>query len=155
MFKMRFFISILAFAALCLVACKDDLSPEEQLQEDIKLIQQYLSDKGLTATSTASGLHYTITKEGTGGHPTLQNTVTVKYKGYLLDGTVFDETTGTETATFPLTNLIKGWQEGIPLLKKGGKGTFLLPSALAYGPDGSGSIPANAPLVFEIELVNF
>ena len=155
MFKMRFFTTLLAFAALCLFACNKDLSPEEQLQKDIELIKQYLSDKALTASSTASGLHYIITKEGTGGQPTLQNTVTVKYKGYLLDGSVFDETTGTETATFPLTNLIKGWQEGIPLLKKGGKGTFLLPSALGYGPSGSGSIPANAPLVFEIELVNF
>lgn len=153
---MRFFTTLLAFALFSIIACNKDLSPEEQLQKDIEEIQKYLSDKGLTATTTDSGLHYIITQEGTGGHPTLQNTVTVKYKGYLLDGTVFDETTGAQTATFPLTNLIKGWQEGIPLLKKGGKGTFLLPSVLGYGPQGSsGSIPPNAPLVFEIELVNF
>lgn len=67
---------------------------------------------------------------------------------------IFDQTTGSPVS-FPLQNLIEGWQEGIPKLKKGGKGTFFIPSALGYGPYGSGDIPANAPLIFEIELVNF
>ena len=79
----------------------------------------------------------------------------MRYKGYLPDGTVFDQTPGTETATFPLAGLIRGWQEGIPLLKKGGKGTFFLPSVLGYGSSGSGSIGPNEVLIFEIELVNF
>lgn len=143
---------------LCFVlfSCKDNiLSPEEQFQEDIRIIQQYLVDNNLTADSTTAGLHYIITQEGSGGHPNQQSTVTVKYKGYLTDGTVFDETTGNETATFPLSNLIEGWQIGIPLLKKGGKGTFLLPSAIGYGPYGSGSIPPNTVLIFEIELIDF
>ncbi|MFN9955636.1 MAG: FKBP-type peptidyl-prolyl cis-trans isomerase, partial [bacterium] len=73
----------------------------------------------------------------------------------LLDGTIFDQTTGNQTATFPLANLIPGWQEGIPLLQKGGKGTFLLPSALGYGPNPVGPIPANSVLIFEIELIDF
>lgn len=151
---MRYLLSLFAACGLLFSACKD-LSPAEQLEKDIKKIQEYLSENSLTANSTDSGLHYIITQEGTGGHPNLQSNVTVKYKGYLLDGTVFDQTTGNQTATFPLANLISGWQECIPLLKKGGKGTFFLPSALGYGPSGSGSIPANAPLIFEIELVNF
>ncbi len=79
----------------------------------------------------------------------------VKYKGYLTDGTVFDQTTGSLSATFSLSGLIEGWQEGIPLLKKGGKGTFFLPSALGYGPSGAGSIPPNTVLIFEIELLDF
>lgn len=153
---MRYLTILSTLIALALISCKDDtLTPEEQLQEDLRIIKQYLTDNNLTADSTASGLHYFITSEGAGGHPNLQSTVTVKYKGYLTDGTVFDQTTGNETIKFLLSDLILGWQEGIPLLKKGGKGTFLLPSALGYGPGGSGSIPPNTVLIFDIELVDF
>ncbi len=153
---MRYLTLFLAFCGLFLFSCKDDsLSPEEQLQEDIRIIKQYLADHNLTADSTASGLRYIITQEGTGGHPGVQSTVTVKYKGYLTDGSVFDETTGGKSATFALTQVIAGWQEGIPLLKKGGKGTFLLPSYLGYGPSGSGPIPPNTVLIFEVDLINF
>jgi FKBP-type peptidyl-prolyl cis-trans isomerase len=118
-------------------------------------IEGYLTDNNLTATATPSGLYYNITQEGSGGHPNLQSTVTVKYKGYRLNGKVFDETIGNNTATFPLKNLILGWQEGIPLLKKGGKGTFFVPSNLGYGGQRIGDIPANSVLIFDIELVNF
>ena len=153
---MRYLTTFIAFLSLALFSCKDKtLTPEEQYYEDVKIIEQYLADNNLTADSTASGLRYIITKEGSGGHPNLQSTVTVKYKGYLTDGTVFDQTTGSETAKFPLSNLIPGWQECIPLLKKGGEGTFLLPSYLAYGPSGSGSIPPNTVLIFDIVLVDF
>ena len=127
----------------------------EQLREDIVQIEQYLKDKNLTAQFTASGLRYIITQEGTGGHPTLRSKVTVRYKGYLLSGSVFDQTSGSATVSLPLANLIPGWQEGIPLLKAGGKGTFLIPSALCYGPAGTSSIPPNTPLAFDVELVSF
>ena len=148
---MRTLVSISVFLSLfLLISCNKD-----HLKEDKEDIKTYLSDNNLTATETASGLHYIITKEGTGGSPTLQNTVTVRYKGYLLDGTVFDQTQGSTTATFPLANLIKGWQEGIPFLKKGGKGTFFVPSELGYGGQSQGNIPAWSVLIFEIELVNF
>ena len=118
-------------------------------------IENYLAENNLTATATPSGLYYIITKEGSGGHPNLQSTVTVKYKGYRLNGNVFDETVGNNTATFPLLNLIQGWQEGIPLLQKGGKGTFFVPAELGYGSQRVGDIPANSVLIFEIELVDF
>ena len=144
---MRYLILLLAISTLSTLSCKDE--------SDMEKIEGYLADNNLTATSTPSGLYYIITKEGTGGHPNLSSSVTVKYKGYRLNGEVFDETTGNNTATFPLTNLILGWQEGIPLLKKGGKGTFFSPSGLAYGPNGVAGIPANSVLIFEIELVNF
>ncbi len=153
---MRYLLSIATLSMLALFSCKDDtLTPEEQLQEDIRIIRQYLTDNNLTADSTASGLHYIITQAGFGDHPDQQDSVTVKYKGYLLDGSVFDQTDDGETAKFALSGLITGWQEGIPLLKKGGKGTFFLPSALGYGPYGSGPIPPNTVLIFDIELVDF
>jgi len=147
---------LFALCGLFFFSCDKGLTDEQQLQADIEKIKEYLADRNLTAESTASGLHYIITTEGTGVHPTINSTVTVNYVGKLLKNEkVFDQTTGTP-ATFPLKNLIQGWQEGIPFLKKAGKGTFFIPSALGYGPSGSGSaIPANAPLIFEIELVNF
>ncbi len=145
---------LLVLAALA--SCGDKtLSPEEQFVEDIRIIKQYLSDNNLTADSTTKGLHYIITNTGGGGNPNQQSSVKVKYKGYLTNGTVFDETTGDETITFPLTDLIEGWQIGIPLLQKGGKGTFLLPSAIGYGPYATGTIPSNSVLIFEIELIDF
>jgi FKBP-type peptidyl-prolyl cis-trans isomerase FkpA len=144
---MRYLILLLVISTLSTLSCKDE--------SDMEKIEGYLADNNLTATSTPSGLYYIITKEGTGGHPNLSSSVTVKYKGYRLNGEVFDETTGNNTATFPLTNLILGWQEGIPLLKKGGKGTFFCPSDLAYGSQRVGDIPANSVLIFEIELVDF
>ncbi len=152
---MRYLIMLLAFTGLTLFSCdKNRCNPDNNLS-DTERIEQYLADNNLTATSTASGLHYIITQEGTGGHPNINSTVTVRYKGYCLKGRVFDQTQGDETATFPLKNLIDGWIEGIPLLKKGGKGTFFVPSNIGYGPYETGDIPANSVLIFEIELVNF
>lgn len=150
---MRFLL--LSVFTLILFACEKGRTPEQQLQYEIEKIQEYLSDRNLTAQSTPSGLHYIITKEGTGGQPTINSTVKVNYVGKLMkDESIFDQTNGTPIS-FKLSNLIEGWQEGIPFLKRGGKGTFYIPSALGYGPYGSGSIPGNATLIFEIELVDF
>lgn len=142
-------------AGAMLFSCKkEDLSPEEQLAHDIKKIQDYLASKNLIAQSTASGLHYIIEVEGTGGNPTINDEVTVFYKGYYLDDKIFDQT-GTSPVTFPLANVILGWQEGIPLFKKGGKGKLFLPSYLAYGSNPPPGIPKNAVMIFDVELVNF
>ena len=143
------------FAALiclfCFTSCKKD-----QDEEDRELIEQYIADNGLNAQSLASGLYYVIDEAGSGGAPTTSNEVDVYYKGSLLNGTVFDET---DPQGNPLTILlgatIQGWQEGIPLFEKGGKGLLLIPSSLGYGSRAVGSIPANSVLIFEIELVDF
>jgi len=131
------------------------ITPEKQLAIDIEIIDNYLEDNNTEAQKTDSGIHYYFEEEGDGERPDKNSSVTVKYKGYFLDGTVFDQTTGDDTATFPLSGVIQGWQEGIPLFKKGGKGTLLIPSALAYGTIGNSSIPPNTVLAFDIELVDF
>ena len=102
-----------------------------------------------------SGLAYRITESGTGVHPTDANQVTVHYTGKLIDGTVFDSSLERgEPATFPVKGVVPGFSEAIKLLGKGGKGTFYLPSSLAYGDAGAGDqIPPGATLVFEIELL--
>lgn len=127
---------------------------ESTVDED-KAIQDYLTANDLTAEKTAEGLYYIITKEGTGDRANITSTVTVHYRGYLLDGSVFDSSYDrAEKSTFPLANVIQGWQLGIPKLKEGGSGKLLIPSKLAYGERGQPNsiIGANEPLVFDIEL---
>lgn len=155
---MQRLLFLLALVGVVLTACnKDDFDAVEQLEKDKVAIRQYLADKNLTADSTASGLYYITTKEGDGtAHPNLGSTVVVGYKGYRLDGFVFDQSQSGAPATFALANLIAGWREGIQLMKKNGRMTMFVPSYLAYGRYGAGAdIPANTPLIFEIELVDF
>lgn len=153
---MRASLLLLLAFSLSLSSCLKDLpTPEEQLAKDKEIIENYLKSKNLTAQSTASGLYYIIDQPGGGGHPTLQDTVTVEYKGYFTNGSVFDQTEAGKTATFPLNRVIQGWQEGIPLFQKGGKGTLLVPSGLGYGPYGQGPIGANTVIIFDVTLVDF
>ena len=108
------------------------------------------------ATKTDSGMVYCPMTEGEGTAPTLQSTVEVHYHGTLTDGTVFDSSVERgQTISFPLTGVIKGWQEGLQLMKEGGKATLVIPSDLAYGDAGSGDvIPPGATLRFEVELIS-
>ncbi|MGB1204277.1 MAG: FKBP-type peptidyl-prolyl cis-trans isomerase [Chitinophagales bacterium] len=146
--------SILIFDVELLDIIKS-VPPAEQLKIDTKKIEAYLTANKLEAEKTESGIHYIVTKKGTGKNPTIDNKVKVHYKGTLLDGTEFDSSyKRNKPAEFPLKGVVKGWQEGIPLLKEGGKGTLLIPSALAYGPQGRPSIPPNSVLIFEVELLN-
>lgn len=106
------------------------------------------------AVKTDSGLVYYPMTEGTGTQPTGSNTVEVHYHGTLIDGTVFDSSVDRgQTISFPLSGVIKGWQEGLAMMKEGGKATLVIPSDLAYGDAGSGDkIPPGATLRFEVEL---
>lgn len=129
-------------------ACTKDKTDDEKIKE-------YIATKGWTAQTTPEGVYYVIDSLGIGTtYPTANSTVTVKYKGYLLDGTVFDANQQ-NGITYPLFQLIQGWQVGIPKFKKTGRGKLLIPSALGYGSRATGAIPANSVLIFEIELVNF
>lgn len=135
------------------------LSPADQAKADADLILKYLKDNGLEgkAKSTATGIYYIIEKEGSGPNPTQQNTVKCHYKGTLLNGQEFDSSySRNQPLEFPLSAVIPGWQQGIPLLKKGGKGKLLIPSGLAYGQRAMGDkIPANSVLLFDVELLDF
>lgn len=106
-------------------------------------------------TTTKSGLQYEVLKEGTGKNPKATDTVTVHYVGTLIDGTKFDSSIDRKMpATFQLDGVIKGWTEGVQLMKEGAKYKFVIPSELAYGEAGRPGIPANSTLVFEVELIS-
>ena len=138
-------ISILLFTSC---SSSGDNSPfEPQTEADII---QYLQDNNLNAQKSSSGLYYIITTEGTGARPTSTSNVTISYKGYFLDGTVFDQNSSGYTTN--LNQVIDGWTEGIQLFKEGGKGTLIVPSDLGYGDSGRGIIPGGAVLIFDVKL---
>ena len=138
-------------------------------QEPVK-IKKYIDDNKLVGTTTASGLFYTITKPGEGDKPAVADTAEVLYTAKYLNGKVF-ETNIKEVAqknkTFNpmqqykairipvgVKGVIPGWDEGLMLLNKGAKATFVIPSKLAYGEQGYQIIPPFTPLVFDVELVS-
>jgi FKBP-type peptidyl-prolyl cis-trans isomerase FkpA len=120
--------------------------------DDLVGIDEYIAENNLTTQVTSSGLHYIIHNPGTAPYPTASSTVTIKYKGYLLNGDEFDSN---DNLTYPLSGFIVGWQQGLPLIGSGGSITLLLPPRLAYGSQGSGPIPPDASIGFDIELKSF
>jgi FKBP-type peptidyl-prolyl cis-trans isomerase len=105
--------------------------------------------------TTTSGLQYEVVKEGTGPKPSATDTVTVHYRGTLIDGTEFDNSyTRGEPATFPLNRVIPGWTEGVQLMSTGSKYKLYIPYQLGYGLNGQGPIPPGSVLVFEVELIS-
>ena len=104
--------------------------------------------------TTASGIQYEVITEGTGIKPLATDSVTVNYKGTLIDGTEFDNSyTRGEPITFPLNRVIPGWTEGLQLMSVGSKYKLFIPYTLAYGSNDQGPIPGGSALIFEVELL--
>lgn len=154
---------VFAVLVLLLAGCSEDniLSYEEQLKKDLKAIDTYLEKNGIVATEDISGLRIVVDQVGTGLFPVSTSKLTVKYKGLFLNGTVFDESRSDASGQLqpiqtPLSGLIEGWKIAFgTYIAKGGKATMYIPSGLAYGRAGRGSIPSNANLIFEVELIGF
>lgn len=140
-------IIFFGFALILLSACS-----KNQDKIDKELIESFVATNSLDAQSTDSGLFYVIDEPGTSEKPTISDEVTVKYRGTFLNGVEFDSN---NNISFPLSQVIKGWQEGIPLFGKGGKGMLIIPSDLGYGSNPPQGIPKNSVLVFDIELFDF
>ncbi len=146
--SIKYFSFLLLAVSMLFLSCSgDDEEPSTQLT-----VEQYVEQNNLTTQVTPSGLHYIIKEQGTAPNPEPTSTITINYEGYFLTGGTFDSG---NNVTFPLPNLIAGWKEGIRLIGTGGSITLLIPSQLAYGPSGRGSIPPNAALGFEIDLISF
>ncbi len=127
----------------------------ELQQKDASALEAYLKTQ-TGVQKTASGLNYIVVKTTNGKQATKNKKATVKYKGTLLDGTVFDESkpeNPTFTFEIGMGQVIPGWDEGVALMKEGEVYKFIIPSNIAYGPQGRGPIPAFASLVFDVELL--
>ena len=125
---------------------------KKKSDKDQQIIENYIEDNHIDAIKTASGLWYRINPQGTGVSPRLDDDVSVFYKGYQTDGEVFDQTTENKPMTVALNRTLKGWQEGLQMLKEGGTILLLIPSDLGYGDRSMGNVPPNSVLIFEVTL---
>jgi len=134
-------------------------------------IKKYIDDNKLKVTTTASGLNYVITKQGTGPLPVAGDTVVVNYTGRFLNGKAFETSVKSDAVKYKLPinpmnpykpirfpvgvqGMIQGWNEGFMLFNKGTTATMVIPSKLAYGEQGSQQMAPNTPLIFDVELVD-
>jgi FKBP-type peptidyl-prolyl cis-trans isomerase FkpA len=153
----KYLLLLSLFIAVGLSACKKSdtaaTNAANQAAIDDATIQAYIKAHNITATKDPSGLYYSIITPGTGPYPTPVSNVTVAYTGQTLDGNVFD----TKPSSYFALNgaVIKGWSIGVPHINAGGTILLLIPSALAYGTTGSGTIPANTVIMFTITLQGF
>jgi FKBP-type peptidyl-prolyl cis-trans isomerase FklB len=133
---------------------KQKAMAEKNATEGEKFLAENKKKEGVK--TTPSGLQYKVAKEGAGPQPKESDTVTVNYRGTLIDGTEFDSSYKRgEPATFPVTGVIKGWTEALLLMKVGSKYQLFIPPNLAYGERAMGpDISPNSTLIFEVELMS-
>jgi FKBP-type peptidyl-prolyl cis-trans isomerase FklB len=132
---------------------KQKAAGEKNAAEGAKFLEENKKKEGVK--TTASGLQYKVIKEGTGPQPKATDTVTVNYRGTLISGKEFDSSYKRgEPATFPLGGVIKGWTEGLQLMKPGSKYQLFVPPDLAYGERAVGpDLSPNSTLIFDVELL--
>jgi FKBP-type peptidyl-prolyl cis-trans isomerase FkpA len=153
--KKFYILTLLAGLCFAFAACKkaDTFDPAKQAAQDDADIQAYMKANAINGIKDPSGLYYQIITPGGGATATATSTIQVNYKGQLMNGTVFDQTT-TSSRLFVLSSVIQGWQIGVPYVKAGGRILLLIPSGLGYGNTDTGSIPANSVLIFTIDLLS-
>jgi FKBP-type peptidyl-prolyl cis-trans isomerase FklB len=135
------------------MAQKEQAAAQKNTGEGEKFLAENKKKEGVKTTS--SGLQYKVVKEGNGPQPKDTDTVVANYRGTLIDGTEFDSSYKRgQPATFPLNRVIKGWTEGLQLMKVGSKYQFFIPASLAYGEQQMGpDIGPSSTLIFDVELV--
>lgn len=150
-----------AFDAPAVFAKTQEVAKEKAAakeKEELVAIEKALNENYKDAKVTASGLRYIVITEGSGASPVATSKVTVHYTGtFLVNGKKFDSSVDRgQPAVFGLNQVIKGWTEGIQLMKPGAKYKFIVPSNLAYGDQGHpAGIPPKSWLVFDVELISF
>ncbi|GAB2971095.1 hypothetical protein GCM10027049_00740 [Mucilaginibacter puniceus] len=137
---------------------------------EAKKIENYIAGTKLNFNKTASGLRYVITKPGSGPNIAVNDTAVVRYVGRFFNGKIFDTNIKAEAEKAKMVNpdapyqpihfvigqraVIQGWDEGMQLLNKGAKASFVIPSSLAYGEQGNGPVAPFTPLTFDVEIVD-
>ncbi len=131
--------------------CEYDACAFKAPASEILEVENYLASNNITtAVQHCSGAYYIIENEGTGSIPNVCSFINANYVGKLTNGTIFDQ--GTFQQPLQLGQLVRGWVNTIPLIKKGGKMRMFLPPSLGYGNQANGPIPANSILIFDLEL---
>ncbi|MGB1204276.1 MAG: FKBP-type peptidyl-prolyl cis-trans isomerase [Chitinophagales bacterium] len=151
--KLKYTISLQKIQSQAEYQAERNKAKAVRTAEDNKKIDAYLSGKSLKMETAASGLRYTIGTAGSGEKPRADQTVKMKYTTKLLDGTEVESSKG-KAKDMPLNRQVRGLREGLMMLKKGGKATFLIPSTLAYGERQRGQIPGNSVLVYDVEVTD-
>jgi len=139
----------LTIAILLIVGIFSQMSCSKSSASESDQMTSYAAKNNITYVSDPSGVLYQIITAGNTNKPRLTSTITVTYTGKLMNDVTFDS----GTITYPLNNLIPGWQVALPLIGEGGQIKILIPSSLGYGSSGSGSIPGNSPLYFDVSLL--
>lgn len=121
-------------------------------KEESLTVEEYIAQNNLETTELLDGVHIYYRTKTQGPKPSISSTVDVKYKGYLTDGTVFDQN---ESASFRLSEVVRGWQIGIRDMPKGSDATLIIPASQGYGSRKRQNIPANSTLVFDVVLKDF
>ena len=156
MYKTQPHVSLIvmtAFIGITLWSLANATTPEETKAQGLAFLAENAKKPNIVAT--ASGLQYEVIKKGEGkASPSATDVVTVHYKGATINGNEFDSSYGRgEPTSFPLNQVIKGWTEGVQLMKEGDQYRFFIPPDLAYGSRGVGPIGPNETLIFEVELI--
>ena len=131
-------------------------APDQEKTEDSMDGKKFLQENGKKpdVKTTASGLQYKVLKAGEGRSPSAEDTVEVHYRGTLINGKEFDSSyKRNKSVTFPLGGVIKGWTEGLQLMKEGAEYEFYIPPELGYGTAGTSGIPPNSVLIFKVVLI--
>ena len=159
--KVVYDVRMVSVTPAAVKALEEKAAADKQKEIDDQLIKDYLAKEAIAAKKTESGLYYIIEREGNGENARQGQKVQVNYTGQLLDGTVFDSNVDpkfghVEPFSFMLGrgSVIRGWDEGLGLMNKGTKAKLFIPSGLAYGARANGKIPANAVLIFDVELMD-
>ncbi|KAF0193139.1 MAG: FKBP-type peptidyl-prolyl cis-trans isomerase FklB [Gammaproteobacteria bacterium] len=136
---------------------KGEKEKKAAAEKNKKAGDAYLAENGKKkgVVTTASGLQYTVIKEGAGKKPLPADSVSVHYRGTLVNGEEFDSSIARgQPVTFPVNGVIQGWQEVLPMMTQGSKWKVVIPASLAYGEHGNNAIEPNQTLIFEIELLS-
>lgn len=145
--------TLIILALVFFTSCSKNDTQIDYVTQNDEDIQAYIATNNLDAKKSNSGLYYVIDEVGPGGKPTQTDDVTVAYKGYFLNGSVFDQSNA-EGISFNLQEVINGWTEGITYFNEGGKGILLIPSHLGYGSNDYNQLPGGSVLIFDINLIS-
>ena len=146
-------LTFFGFVLMVSGCIKDNSCTPKTVASEVATMQNFATTNGITTQTHPSGMLYQIVNPGNGATPNTVSRVSVRYTGKLMNGTIFESNTGTPVQ-FILGQVIPGWQLGLQLIQKGGTIRLIIPSSLAYGCTGAGSILPDSVLYFEVELVD-